>query len=170
MPANYVVDITIDDVIDALKAFLVPFFVGGDPANIVRGQGNRVAMPPSPCIVLTEILSVPIETPNFQLDALQLDVTGPKRIDIQIDFYGAQAGDFCAAIENVFRTPYACDQFADGIKPLYSSDGIQAPLVTGEEQYESHWLLTASLQYNPTLTIPKQSATALAVNVFEDIP
>jgi hypothetical protein len=131
-------------------------------------------MPPSPCIVLTEVLQQPLETPisigPFADADTPLSITGPKRIDIQIDIYGPTAGDISTALENVFRTSYACDQFPDNIKPLYASDSIQAPLITGEEQYETHWLLTASLQYNPSLTVPQQSATALAIDIFEDIP
>ena len=175
--ADYVVNIAIDAVIDALKAFILPFYLAqpdSDTANIVRGQGNRVAMPPSPCIVLTEVLQQPLETPiqvwpNADPSSV-LSITGPKRIDIQIDIYGPTAGDISTALENIFRTSYACDQFPDNIKPLYSSDSLQAPLITGEEQYETHWLLTATLQYNPTLTVPQQSATALAIDIFEDIP
>lgn len=176
MPA-YAVDISIDAVIDALKAFILPFYLAqpnSNAANLVRGQGNRVPMPPSPCIVLTEVLQQPLETPiqvwpNADPSSV-LSITGPKRIDIQIDIYGPTAGDISAALENVFRTSYACNQFPDNIKPLYASDSIQAPLITGEEQYETHWLLTASLQYNPSLTVPQQSATALAIDIFEDIP
>lgn len=170
---DYVVNIAIDAVIDALKAFILPFYLAqpdSDTANIVRGQGNRVAMPPSPCIVLTEVLQQPLETPIQDGSNLVLTIIGPKRIDIQIDIYGPTAGDISTALENVFRTSYACDQFPDNIKPLYASDSLQAPLITGEEQYESHWLLTATLQYNPTLTVPQQSATALAIDIFEDIP
>jgi hypothetical protein len=50
---------------------------------------------------------------------------------------------------------------------LYCSDGHQMPLTTGEQQYETRWTLTASLQYNPTVSIPQQSANTLAVNIME---
>lgn len=166
---QFAVSISIDNVIDALAAFLTPFAPG---TEIIRAQVNRVPMPPDPCIVLTELLEVDLETPiqAQSNDGLQADITGPARIDIQIDFYGTSAGDQCKAVKNVFRSEYSPAQFPDGIKPLYCSDGIQSPLITGEQQWESRWTLTASLQYNPIVSLPQQSAKALAVNSIKELP
>ena len=166
MTALYAPSIAIDDVITALGAFLQPF-VG--TASIIRGQVNRVSMPASPFVELTEILSVDLETPSVTDDTVnqQNSFSSPKRFDIQIDFYGAQAGDYCAAVKSVFRTSYATAQFPANIQPLYCSDGNQSPLVTGEEQYETRWILTASLQYNPIVIVPQQSATQYDVTSIE---
>ncbi len=171
MPAAtpYVPSIAIDAVIDALKAFLQPF-VGSN--QIVRGQVNRVSMPLSGFVVLTELLEVDLETPNTTQDGDngQTIITAPTQINIQMDIYGPQAGDQCKAIKTVFRSIYAPAQFPDGIKPLFCSDGLQSPLISGEEQWESRFTATASLQYNPSVAVPQQSADTLAVEVFEDIP
>jgi hypothetical protein len=165
-PTPFLASISIDAVIEALGAFLSPF-VGG--AAIIRAQENRVAPPAAPYVELTEILQVPLETPiNVDNGAnAQTDITGPKRIDIQIDFRGPASGDWCTAVTTIYRSPYAPAQFPDGIKPLYCSDGHQMPLTTGEQQYETRWTVTASLQYNPTVSIPQQSANILAVNIME---
>lgn len=164
----YTASITIDNVIDALADFLQPF-VG--TAEIVRAQSNRVPMPVSPCVVLTELLQVDLETPI--LDGYgtinQITSKGPKRIDVQIDFYGPAAGDQCAAVKSIYRTPYATSQFPGNIQPLYCSDGIQSPLLTGEEQWQSRWTLTASLQYNPVVTVPQQFADQASVNSFVQV-
>lgn len=163
------ITIPVDSVITALGQFLEPFV---DGAWIIRAQQNRVAPPRGPFVKLTEILQTPLETATLTNDGDngQLTIYGPKRIDIQIDFYGPCAGDQCAAVATVYRTAYAPAQFPDGIKPLYCSDGNQGPLITGEEQYESRWTLTASLQYNPLVVLPQQSATALEINTLEDLP
>ena len=165
----YISSIAIDAVIDALKAFIQPF-VGTNP--VVRGQVNRVPMPLTGFVVLTELLEVDLETPSTQLDSAndQLTITAPTQINVQIDFYGPAAGDQCKAIKTVFRSIYSPAQFPDGIKPLYCSDGLQSPLISGEEQWESRFTITASLQYNPAVVVPQQSADTLAVKVFEDIP
>lgn len=159
----YSASITVDNVIDALADFIQPF-VG--TADIIRAQVNRVSMPKTPCVVLTELLQVDLETPTIENDSInqQNTIIGPKRFDVQIDFYGPDAGDWCAAVKGVYRTTYAAYQFSDGIKPLYCGDGIQSPLITGEEQWASRWTLTASLQYNPNVVVPQQSATEAAVN------
>jgi hypothetical protein len=171
MPAAvpYVSSIVIDEVIDALKAFVQPF-VGTNP--IVRGQVNRVPMPLTGFVVLTELLEVDLETPSTQLDSAnnQLTITAPTQINVQIDIYGPAAGDQCKALKTIFRSIYSPAQFPDGIKPLYCSDGLQSPLISGEEQWESRFTITASLQYNPSVTVPQQSADTLAVKVLEDIP
>jgi hypothetical protein len=164
----YVVSIAVDAVIDALGVFLNPFVT---PAPIIRGQQNRVSPPVDAFVELTEILQLDLETPIVctQFANSQISILGPKRIDIQVDFYGISAGDQCAAVKGVFRTEYAVDQFPDGIAPLYCTDGRQAPLITGEEQYETRWTLTASLQYNPAVYLPMQFADALAVALIDDI-
>lgn len=157
----------IDDVIEALGAFIQPFI---NSHLIIRAQVNRVAPPVGQFVRLTEILQKPLETPIVTSVDEEATFYGPTRIDIQIDFYGRQSGDFCKSVATVYRTAYATSQFPDGIKPLYCSDGIQTPLITGEEQYERRWTMTASLQYNPSILLPQQSATALEVNILEDIP
>ena len=171
MPAAvpYISSIAIDSVIDALKAFIQPF-VGSNP--IIRAQVNRVPMPLTGFVVLTELLEVDLETPSTELDSAndQLTITAPTQINVQVDFYGPSAGDQCKAVKTVFRSVYSPAQFPDGIKPLYCSDGLQSPLISGEEQWESRFTITASLQYNPVVVVPQQSANALSVNEFEDIP
>jgi hypothetical protein len=153
----YTSSITVDQVIDALKAFLTPFMPG---AQIVRAQVNRVALPSNPCAVLTELLQVDLSVPatDYQPLANTATIYGPSRIDVQIDFYGAQAGEFCKTVKTAFRSHWGFAHFPANIRPLYTSDGVQSPLLTGEQQYESRWTLTASMQYNPTVTVPQEFA------------
>jgi len=165
----YISSITIDSVMDALGAFLQPF-VGSTP--IIRAQVNRVSSPVDAFVEMTEILQVDLETPtSIYVPANdQTNITGPKRIDIQVDFYGATSGDQSTAVKTVFRSEYCAEQFPGNIQPLYCSDSHQAPLITGEEQYENRWTLTVSLQYNPFVAIPQQAATEVVVTISEDIP
>jgi hypothetical protein len=159
----YTSSINVDQVIDALADFLAPFVPG---AQIVRAQVNRVAMPSNPGVVLTEMLQVDLSVPatEYQPDAGTATIEGPTRIDIQIDFYGEQAGEFCKTVKTAFRSHWGFSHFPANIKPLYTSDGIQTPLTTGEQQYESRWTLTASLQYNPIVTVPQDFADVLVPN------
>ena len=160
----YVADITIDQVIEALAKFIQPFV---NPAQVVRAQVNRVPMPSNPCVVLTEMMQVDLSVPatEYQPNDNTATVYGPARIDVQIDFYGAQAGEFCKTVKTAFRSHWGFANFPDNIKPLYTSDGIQSPLLTGEQQYESRWTLTAYMQYNPTVVLPQDFADELSANV-----
>lgn len=162
----YTSSISVDQVIDALAAFLTPFVPG---ATIARTQVNRVAMPPSPCVLLTEITQVDLQVPttDYFPDDDAAEILGPSRIDIQIDFYGEQAGEFCKTVKTAFRSHWGFAHFPVNIKPLYTSDGSQSPLTTGEQQYESRWTLTASLQYNPIVTVPQEFADVVTATVIQ---
>ena len=159
----YTSSITIDQVIDALKTFLTPFV---PDAQIVRAQVNRVAMPSNPCVILTEMTQTDLSVPftEYYPDDDAATILGPTKIDVQIDFYGAQSGEYCKAVKTAFRSHWGFSHFPDNIKPLYTSDGIQSPLTTGEQQYESRWTLTAYLQYNPIVTVPQQFADVATVH------
>lgn len=164
----YTSSIVVDQVIDALAAFIAPF---APAAQVIRAQVNRVAMPPSPCVVLKEVsqvdLSVPYEA--YQPDDDTATIIGPTQIDIQVDFYGQQAGDFCKAFKSAMRSGWGYSQFPANIKPLYATDGMQAPLVTGEQQYESRWTITARMQYNPIVTVPQEFADVATPNTVEAV-
>lgn len=162
---NFVSSISVDQVIEALAAFIQPLLPMG--AEVVRAQVNRVALPSNPCVVLTDILEVDLSVPygDFTPTNQTAIMNGPTRIDIQVDFYGLAASDYAKAFKQTFRSSWGYAQFPDTAKPLYTSDGQNSPLITGEQQYESRFTLTASMQYNPTVTVPQQSATALNVTV-----
>ena len=174
----YIPTIVVDTVIEALALFLAPF-VGNElgntttPTPIIRAQVNRVP-PPLPGFVelrdlMQKNLGMPIQIQNPDPDIQQATISTFTQLDVQIDFYGPNAGDWARAVEAVFRSLYAPDQFPAGIAPLYCSDARQAPLVTGEEQYENRYILTASLEYNPDVIVPQQSATSLTTSIFEDL-
>lgn len=157
---NFVTSITIDDVIDALADLLEPFC---PDAEIVRGQVNRVAQPRNPCVILTEMGLTDLQVPSSTTAPGDEESTlsGPQRIMVQVDFYGPLAGEWCSAAKQALRSSYGFDAMPTDIKPLYTDDGRQAPLISGEQQYETRWILSALLQYNPVVTVPQQTATAL---------
>jgi hypothetical protein len=147
-------------IIETLATFIELFIPN---VEIVRSQGNKVSPPKTPCIVLREILQVDLSVPILDYNyANSMMITGPTRIDVQVDFYGPDAGDQCKVLQTVFRL---ADKFPSNVKPLYTSDGIQSPLITGERQFESRWTLTASLQYNPIVTVPQQYAETATVTL-----
>lgn len=164
----YTPSLSVDNVIDALAPF-IDLFVS--PAPVVRAQVNRVSMPKGPCVVLTELLQGDLNVPFVTYEVVPLvdtvKVNSSSAIDIQIDCYGPQAGEWANVIRTVFRSQWGWDKFPAGIKPLHTSEAIQAPLTTGEQQYDSRWTLTAHLQYNPTVTVPQAFADVLTTNKVE---
>lgn len=166
---NFVVSISIDDVINALAAFLTPFI--GDATKIVRSQQNRVPLPAAPCAVLTEMIGTELSTPTMEYDSTAgtASIKGPTQINVQVDIYGENAGDMNKAVAAAFRSQWASTQFPDGIKPLFTDGGHQAPFITGEDQYESRWILLVSMQYNPSVTVPMQFPSALTLGTFSAV-
>ena len=134
----YVPSIAVDAVCEAIAAFIQPFVGTGTP--IIRAYDNGTATPVVPYVELTEILQVDIETPSTSYDGdvtvQQLSVTAPKRIDVQIDVVGVDAGAQAAAITVVMRTAYAAAQFPPGISPLYCSDARPNAMITAESTYD----------------------------------
>lgn len=168
-PTQYVASILVDSVIESLGAFIQPFV--GSGVQIIRAEVNRVAPPDGPFVELTELMQVDLEYPTTSYDTvnLQTNILGPKRLTVQADFYGPSSGDWCACVKMAFRSAYGAAQFPTGIAPLYTDDGHQAPLITGEEQYLRRWALTMQLQYNPAVVIDSQAANTLSMNIVEDV-
>ena len=158
----YTASIAVDDVIDALADFLTPFLTGWE---IVRAQVNRVPLPKGPSVVLTELTTVDLSVPTVAYDPANsaAAVRGPKRIDIQMDFYGEGSSERATTVQTMLRNEWAFEHFPPTVKPLYASDALQAPMVTGEQQWASRWTLTASLQYNPIVTVAQQFADAASM-------
>lgn len=167
----YQQSVSIDDVIDGLADFIQPFV--GEDVKIIRGQVNRTSPPPESYVELTEVLSVDLavpyqgygmsDQPEPQFDLA--DLKSRSRFDVQIDFYGPSSGEWCRMVQTAFRTIYGFDNFPENIKPLYTSDGLQHPWNTAEQQSVTRWTLTASIQYNPSVSVPQQFADELVATV-----
>jgi hypothetical protein len=148
---------TINAAIVAVGAFLQPLMPTG--TKIVRGQANGVPPPLPPSIVLTEVGQPQYTTTRTSVDGVLEEMTYnmPKMLNVQIDFYGADAGDMCYTAVTMLRSIYGVENFPDGVKPLYCSDALQAPLITGEKEFLKRWLTTLSLQYNASVTVDQES-------------
>ena len=156
MPA--IISITEDQLFTALGAWLAPFLPTGGVA--FKSQANRVAQPPDPSIELTPILRVGLSVPVSTYDPVGLTqtITEPTRLDVQADFRGDGMGDVARAVKTAWRSIYgpAALQAAAGtqnVAPLYCSDELQSPFITGERQYSERWTVTLALQYNCDVTL-----------------
>lgn len=152
---------TIDAAVVAIKDFLQPLMPNG--TTIVRGMANNVPAPKPLAVVITEIGQPQFTTTRTSLDANAgtMAYVMPKILNFQIDFYGQQAGDACNTAVTMLRSVYIDDKFPDGIEPLYCTDGMQAPLITGEKQFQTRWFFTLSLQYNSSVVVLQQSFNAV---------
>ncbi len=166
---------TLDDIYTKLRAFLRT--IVGDDVEVMQGLGNRVPLPAGPFVAMTAIMQLRLAT-NQDAYTDEPDDTVPSvpvglrsiqqntRIDVQLDFYGADSGNWAAMASTLLRDDYGCEMLAPAAQPLYADDAKMAPLVTGEEQYLQRWIVTATLQYNPVTTLPQQFADAAVVDLI----
>lgn len=148
---------TVAQTITSIGTFLQPLMPAA--TKIVRGQSNNVPSPLPPSIVLTPVGDYQYTTTRSKFDpaAGKMSHLMPKRLAIQMDFYGYAGGDMSNIAITVLRSIATDGAFPTGVTPLYCSDAIQAPLTTGEKQYEERWSATLSLQYNSPVLINQDS-------------
>lgn len=144
----------------------------GDTPPVIQMPANRTSMPlPVPGFVgMTPSLQRRIATnfENWERDGNPDSVEYEQSVSVavQCDFYGSRAADWATMFATVMRSEYACRQLAPIAAPLYNDDPRFAPLVDGEEEYESRWIVTAYVQYNPVTSTPEQFATTLEADLI----
>jgi hypothetical protein len=166
---------TLDAVFTKVRAYLLNPTAGIVPVGtpVIRGPMNRAAQPAADHVIITPVLRSRIRT-NVETDsdpypspgAGEVELEQGTRLDVQVDFYGAQSGDWAAIFSTIWRSEYACTHLAPECAPLYADEGRMIPLVTGEEQYLERWTITAVLQYNPTVTTLQEFAGAAVVDLI----
>lgn len=174
MPAT--IDLTESTVFKALRFFVLDVLpVTG--ANVVQGQQNRVPMPTGPnFVILSNVARGQLSTTVRQYvppeDPAPADggreTTRSTSVGIQIDIYGPAAAENAQIVGTLLRDVYGCDFLRSyRVQPLYCSDPIQLPLVTGEKQYEARWTIQATLQFNPTVSTSQQFADIVELTIAE---
>lgn len=145
---------------DVFRAFVV-FFKTFLPSTVevVQAQDNRVPMPKYGFVSMN---NTGMDRLSFNIDKYQPTTQGktiltPTKYSMQLDFYGEFSQVWAMQTVAFFRDEYATEIFPPNIQPLYADDPVQIPLIDGESQYEQRWKLTATLQYNPTISVTQQS-------------
>lgn len=148
---------TISAAVVAVATFLQPLMPVG--TQIVRGQANGVPQPLPPSIVITEVGKPQYTTTRTSLNSItgQMTYLQPVELRLQLDFYGLAAGEMSGIATTMLRSLYATENFPDGVEPLYCTDGFQAPLTTGEKQYEARWTMDLFVQYNAPVIVGQES-------------
>lgn len=159
-----IASVTETQIFTALRAFIL----GVVDCEVIRVPNNRVPMPVGEFISLSAISNSPLSTNVSSYSSTEKSIIRPSQFTIQVDCYGASAGDRATAITTLFRDAYGCDALApSGIQPLYASDARQMPMVDGESQYVTRYTFDAVMQFNPVLTVSQQSANELQVGIKE---
>lgn len=168
-----------EQIYTVVKAFLVTV-TGLDPDLVLQGLPNRSSMPLASPGYVTMQLSLSSRL-NYNIDTWDPTDPAPTAITsethwkerIQVDFYGASAGDWSKVFAGLWKDETAVLALQPVCEPLYANDPLMAPLEDDEQQYELRRTVEAFLQYNPVTAVPMQFADTLEVtliNVDEAYP
>jgi len=169
------VTVTEAEVFQALGNFLTQILPAG--TAIVRGQVNRVPEPQgTDFVVMWPILTTRLEynTDTYDSTAQTKSMLQPVQMDIQLDVHGPSSADNSQIITTLMRDEYGTQSFTDicaaigagiEIQPLFCGNRSQMPFMDGEQQVEERWIIQVSLQANPVVVVPQQSALAVAVQL-----
>jgi hypothetical protein len=175
------VSLDLTAVFTKLRAYMLDPDAGIVPVGtpVIRGPINRAPQPAVDHVILTPVYRRRLRT-NVETDVDPFPAPGGTvrieqgtQLNIQVDFYGAQASSWLDAFSTIWRSEYAVAALAPECAPLYADEGRMVPLTTGEEQYLERWTVTAVLQYNPVTTTPQQfagTAEVTVINVDERYP
>ncbi len=163
----------LDDVYAAVRAFILGI-IPLDADHVVKGNQNRNATPIGPFAILNIVTQKRIRTNVDTWDTTIPDPAGIVReqgvwLEMQVDLYGPDSGDWAAIFTTMFRDDYGCLALAPNCQPLHADDPTRAPLVTGEQQYLDRWIVRAQIQYNPVVSTIDQFADTVTIDVIDAI-
>lgn len=153
---------------------LVAFVAGIVPTGtkVVQGLGNRVPPPTGSFAAITVLNQRRLATndeaytddyPYFG----SRSVSASWQVNVQLDFYGPDSGNWASAFCTLFRDDYGCNALAPEVQPLYADAPRLAPWVSSESQWVHRWTVTASLNWRELVTVSQQFADALSVELVE---
>jgi len=168
------IDLTEVQIGTALRSFLLSILPS---LQVLKTQVNMVTPPPegTDFIYWTPLgsnrLATNVETWDVTTQTpTVLNHTDSEQLDVQLDIYGPNAGDNCRLIKALFRSGYAYDYFQGldlPLTPLYGDEGVQMPMINGEQQYENRWKLTVSFEGDFTISTTQQFADTLSVGLID---
>ncbi|WP_414499434.1 LIC_12616 family protein [Zymobacter sp. IVIA_12111.31 C1] len=166
MPTNVTVSLTIDDLMTALRGFLLS---ATGVSEVIQALGNNVPMPKGECIILSDIGTRGLSTDITEYDGANGTAQHSRSTQwrCQVDIYGERAHDLATIIATLWRSTYGCDDLAQrlpGFQPLYSSEPRQMNFISGEANYEPRYTLDLISNFRPIVTVPQAFAQRLELS------
>lgn len=143
---------THNDIYREVRAFLLGLFLLPEE-NVIRGYSNNVPLPNGNFILMNIIHEQQLATNEHRYLPVQseAEVKQSVEVQLQLDFFGEQAGEFSRIFTHLWRDEFACEQLSM-CQPLYADNPRYLPFTNEEERFEERWTVTAHLQYNPMVT------------------
>lgn len=137
--------------------------------QVVQGQQNRVAPPPTPFVTMTLTERTRLATNSWSYTSTTREVCEPASLGMQIDLFGAGVGGCAQTIAALWRDPQAATFFAGlpfQLAPLDVALPHQSGFRDGEHQYEENWTVALHMQVTFCLSMAQDFATTLSVHTL----
>lgn len=137
---------TLDDIYADVRSLLLGLF----DCEVIRGYSNNVPLPKPPFVlmnILNETAAATNEHAYSPADETAA-VSRQSEIQMQLDFFGAEAGQMAQKTVLLWRDFYACERLKF-CQPLYVGLARFMPLTNEESEYEERWMTTVHLAYAP---------------------
>jgi hypothetical protein len=163
-----VLNLTEDQIFDAVWALIVSYFDPADQGSIFKGFQNQTSTPPGGSYV---VISPGINVRQNQLTRGYtydpLTETGTQDIErsttysYQVDCYGPKGPDWANTIAIAWNSLWSCDNNAAPatITPLYADEPSQLNIVNGELQFEQRFNFRIYGQVNQVVALPQDFFT-----------
>lgn len=153
---TYAPSITMSQVFTGLKAWLMDA-LGVGTASVVQELQNRASAPAAGFVNMLHKTQkrLSMNTVTYSGPGETVTTTKPTDFQIQVDSYGAAAGDWANVIAAMWASPLAVAFLAPyGLCPLWTDDPVELSIVNGEEQFEERWVVVLHMQFNPAMAAP----------------
>ncbi|MFU8618188.1 LIC_12616 family protein [Neisseria sp. LACPHL-SPEC-2024-00856] len=155
---------TLDDIYTEVRAMLLGLF----SCEVVRGYSNNVPLPKPPFVVMNILNEAAASTNEHAYDAADetAAVSRQSEIQMQLDFYGEEAGRMAQETVLLWRDSYACERL-ESCRPLYADPARFMPLTNEEGGYEERWTAAVYLSYAPQAEYPQQFVNAFDLTLIQ---
>jgi hypothetical protein len=153
---TYIPSIPLSQAFTGLKAWLMDA-LGLGTAYVVQELQNRASAPADGYVNMLHKAQkrMGMNTVAYSGPGETITTTRPMDFPIQVDTYGASAGDWADIIATMWASPLAIAFLASyGLVPLFADDPVELSIVNGEAQYEERWVTVLHMQINPALAAP----------------
>ena len=155
------------DVFTALRSFLQYLFPN---VEIIQSQQNRNPPPKGAFIAMNNVgkrrLATNWRTYTNTEEQKTQNTVMPTEYTIQVDFYGKQSGERAQVFCALFFDYTGSDAFPKNIRPLYVTDPVQLPLITGEKQCLERWKTEVKIQFNPVISTPMEFLDRVSISLI----
>ncbi|QCE35642.1 hypothetical protein FAI40_10065 [Acetobacteraceae bacterium] len=142
--------------------------------GVFQGQQNQFANPLTQFATMTIVARERKNTDSVFYVATERIIQKSVLLTIQIDVWGAGAGNAAERVETLWRSPSSCDFFREirpECAPTHANDPHQQGFQTAEKQYEDHWIVDLKLNAITQLSSSQESALSAQVSLINaDFP